>query len=74
MATRFRLRELIESRGLTQTEVQVKTGLAYSTVNEMANNRTRRVDLDTLDALCVALECQVGDIVEYVPDWKRGRG
>lgn len=74
MATRFRLRELIETKGLTQTDVQVKSGLAYSTVNEMANNRTRRVDLDTLDALCSALDCQIGDIVDYVPDRKRGRG
>lgn len=72
MATRFRLRELIEAKGLSQTDVQVKTGLAYSTVNEMANNRTRRVDLETLDALCSALDCQVGEIISYAPDRKRG--
>ncbi len=74
MGTRFRLRELLEAKGLTQTEAQARTGLAYSTVNEMCNNRTRRVDFDTLDVLCEALGCEVGDVVEYVPAKKRARG
>jgi putative transcriptional regulator len=71
MATRFRLRELLIERGLTQTEIHVKTGLAYSTVNELCNNRARRIDLGTIDALCSALACQVGDLIEYSPEKKR---
>ncbi len=73
MGTRFRLRELIAEKGLTQTEVQARTGLAYSTVNEMTNNRTRRVDFDTLDALCDALACKVGELIEYIPSKRRTR-
>lgn len=73
MATRFRLQELLEARGLTQTDVQLKTSLAYSTINELYNNRARRVDLNTLDTLCAALGCTVGDVIEYTPGKKQGR-
>jgi putative transcriptional regulator len=73
MAVQFRLRELLERRGLTQTELQLRTGLAYSTVNDLFNNKPRRVELDTLDVLCDVLDCDVGDLLEYIRDKKRGR-
>ncbi|MGH7623936.1 MAG: helix-turn-helix domain-containing protein [Gemmatimonadaceae bacterium] len=56
---------------LSQSDAQRLTGLAYSTINEMCNNRTRRIDFDTIDVLCSALGCTVADIIEYVP---RARG
>ena len=71
MATRFRLREFLDGAGMTQTDAQRLTGLAYSTINEMCNNRTRRIDFDTIDVLCSALRCSVADIIEYVPDERR---
>ena len=71
MATRFRLREFLDEKGVSQTEAQRLTGLAYSTINEMSNNRTRRVDFDTIDVLCSALGCTVADIIEFVPDDRR---
>lgn len=71
MPTRFRLRELLDSKGLTQTDAQRLTGLAYSTVNEMCNNRTRRIDFDTIDLLCSALDCSVSDLIEYVADQRK---
>ena len=74
MAIRFRLRALITEMGLTQTDVQMKTRLAYSTVNDLYNNKTRRIDLETLNVLCVGLRCQPGDLLEYVDEKKQGRG
>ena len=71
MAVRFRLRELLADRGMTQTELQTRTGLAYSTVNDLFNNKPRRVELDTLDALCEVLGCTCGDLLEYLPERKR---
>lgn len=74
MAIRLRLRELLELRGMSQTELQLETGLGYSSINAMYHNKTQRVEFATLDILCSALQCQVGDLLEYVPDKKRGRG
>lgn len=72
MAIHFRLRELIDQKGLTQTEVQMATRLAYSTINDLYNNKTRRIDLETLNALCEGLGCRPGDLLEHVADGKRG--
>ena len=73
MAVRFRLRELLADRGMTQTELQTRTGLAYSTVNDLFNNKPRRIELDTLDVLCDVLGCSISDILERIPEKKRGR-
>lgn len=73
MAIRVRLRDLLEQRGMTQVELQMQTGLSYSTINELLHGKTRRVEFSTLDVLCSALGCKVGDLIEHVPDRKRGR-
>lgn len=74
MAVRFRLRELLDERRLSQTELQTRTGLAYSTVNDLYNNKPRRVELETLDVLCDVLECSIAELLERIPDKKRSRG
>lgn len=73
MAVRFRLRELLTERGMSQTELQTRTRLAYSTVNDLYNNKPRRVELETLDVLCEVLDCSIGELLERIPDKKRGR-
>ena len=73
MAVHFRLRELLADRGMTQTELQLRTGLAYSTVNDLFNDKPRRVELETLDVLCDVLNCSVSDILDRVPGKKRAR-
>lgn len=74
MTVRFRLRELLDERGMTQTELQMRTRLAWSTVNDLYNNKPRRVELETLDVLCEVLNCSIGELLERVPDKKRVRG
>jgi putative transcriptional regulator len=73
VAVRFRLRELLAERGMSQTELQTRSRLAYSTVNDLYNNKPRRVELETLDILCDVLECSIADLLERVPEKKRGR-
>jgi putative transcriptional regulator len=73
MAIRVQLRDLLEKRGMAQTELQARSGLGYSTINALYHGKTERVEFATLEALCEVLECGVGQILEYVPDKKRGR-
>lgn len=73
MAIRVRLRELLERRGMAQTELQARSGLGYSTINALYHGKTERVEFATLEALCGVLGCEVGDVIEYVPEKKRGR-
>ena len=64
MPTRFRLAELLEERGVSQSELARSSGVSFQTINAIANNRTTRVDLATLDAIAKALRCEPGDLLE----------
>ena len=63
MATRFRLQELLEQVGMTQTELHQRSKVAYSRINAIYLNKSRRVDLDTLDALAAVLRCEPCDLI-----------
>lgn len=69
MPTRFRLAELLEKAGISQSELARRTGVSFQTINAIANNRTRQVKLDTLDAFAAALGVEPGDLLE-----RHGRG
>jgi DNA-binding Xre family transcriptional regulator len=70
--TRFRLRELLAAHDppMSPSELARQSGVSLVTVNAIANNRTTRVDLETLDVLCRVLKVQPGDLLEQtrIPD------
>lgn len=53
-------------KGLTELAGEVDITLANLSI--LKNNKAKAVRLTTLDAICKALDCQPGDILEYVPD------
>ena len=53
-------------KGLTELAGEVDITLANLSI--LKNNRAKAVRLSTLDAICKALNCQPGDILEYVED------
>lgn len=67
MAARFRLKELLEEKGMSQSELVRRAGVSYPTINGMVGNRTTRVDLSTLDAISKVLGCEPGDLLEREP-------
>ena len=73
MAIRVRLKELLEKRGMAQTELQARSGLGYSTINALYHEKTERIEFATLEKLCDVLECGVEDILAYAPERRRGR-
>ncbi len=60
-----RLSRLLGERRMSVSELQRRTGLAYTTLHSLYHGRTDRIDLDTLDRICRALGVGVGDILEY---------
>ena len=73
MAIRVRLRELLQKRGIAQTELQMRSGLGYSTINALYHGKTERIEFGTLEKLCEVLECGIGEILEYVPNVRKRR-
>lgn len=57
-------------KGLTELAGEVDITLANLSI--LKNNKAKAVRLTTLDAICKALNCQPGDILEYVPDKEEG--
>ena len=55
-------------RRLSIAETARQAGLAYTVVFGLYRGRVKRVDLETLDALCQALKVNsLADLIEYVP-------
>lgn len=64
---RFKLAELLEERGIGQREFSRMTGIRHPSVHEMCTNKTLRLPLDNLAAMCQVLEVGITDIIELVP-------
>jgi transcriptional regulator with XRE-family HTH domain len=59
----LRVRELREAKGISQVELASKAHVRQATVSAIENELTRRVDLDVLERLAVALEVDPGFLV-----------
>jgi putative transcriptional regulator len=60
---RVRLLELLEARGKSLYWLQQQTGVSYPALLRLAHNKIKKVDLDVLDRVCKALECEPGEIL-----------
>ncbi len=59
----LKLDELLTARNLTAYALAKKTGLHQSVISKIRRNESQALRLDVLDKLCVALECQPGDLI-----------
>lgn len=61
---------MLAKRKMTVTELSEKVGITLSNISILKNNKAKAIRFSTLDAICEALDCQPGDILEYVIDDK----
>lgn len=59
---------MMAKRKMSLNELSEKVGITIANLSILKNNKAKAIRFSTLDAICRALECQVGDIIEYVPD------
>lgn len=59
------LDELLESRGLTLTELANRVDITLVNLSVLKNNRAKAIRFSTLEALCDVLDCQPGDLMSY---------
>lgn len=59
---------MMAKRKMGLTELAGKVDITLANLSILKNNKAKAVRLSTLDAICKALECQPGDILEYVED------
>jgi len=63
-----RLDVMLAKRKVSVTELSEKLGITMANVSILKNGKAKAVKLETLDSICRILDCQPGDILEYVPD------
>lgn len=68
MAIVINLDVMMAKRKKSLTELAGEVDITLANLSVLKNNKAKAVRLSTLDAICKALDCQPGDILEYVPD------
>lgn len=71
MAIVVNLDVMMAKRKIGLGELAQKVDLTLANLSILKNNHAKAVRFTTLEAICKALECQPGDILEYVPDSPR---
>lgn len=56
---------MLAKRKMSVTELSEKVGITMANLSILKNGKAKAVRLSTLDAICEALDCQPGDILEY---------
>jgi len=65
MAIIINIDVMLAKRKMSVTELAQKVGITMANISILKNGKAKAVRLDTLEAICKALECQPGDIFEY---------
>ena len=65
---------MMEKRKMSLSQLSEKVDITLANLSVLKNNKARAVRFSTLEAVCAALDCQPGDILEYVPDEADGAG
>ena len=68
MAIIVNLDVMMTKRKIGLSELAPKVGLTLANLSILKNNHAKAVRFTTLEAICRALDCQPGDILEYIPD------
>lgn len=64
---RIKLDELIEQRGISKNKLSHKAEMQRTQINNYCNNNITRLDIDVLARICTVLDCEIGDLLEFVP-------
>lgn len=64
----LRLDRVMVERKMSLNELAEKVGISNVNLSKIKNNKVTAIRFQTLAAICEALECQAGDILEYMDD------
>lgn len=56
---------MLAKRKMSVTELTEKVGITMANISILKNGKAKAIRFSTLEAICKALDCQPGDILEY---------
>ena len=64
---------MMAKRKMSLSQLSEKVDITLANLSILKNNKAKAVRFSTLEAICVALDCQPGDILEFVPSESDGQ-
>ncbi len=65
---KINLAKLLFEKDMKQSDLSRKTGIRANTINDLCNEISNSVKFVHIDKICNVLECNIGDLFEYVAD------
>lgn len=68
MAIRVKLDDVLYARRMSLTDLSEKIGITLANLSILKTGKARAIRFSTLEAICRALDCQPGDLLEFSDD------
>ena len=68
MAIRVNLDVMMAKRKISLTDLAEKVGITLANLSILKTEKAKAIRFSTLNRICEVLECQPGDILEFIPD------
>ena len=65
---KFKVKVMLAMRDMTQKELAERTGIRPPTVSAICTGAVKHLPIEALDKICMVLDCQPADLMEYVPE------
>lgn len=69
----IRLDVMLARRKMSVTELSERVGITMANISILKNGKAKAIKLETLNKICQVLECQPGDLLEYLEDEENER-
>lgn len=67
---KIKLSDLLGKHKMTQKALADITHIRPATISKMYYEETKRVDISQLNSICNAFQCEISDLLEYIPEVK----
>lgn len=72
MAIMVKLDDVLHDRRMTLTELAERVDITLANLSILKTGKARAIRFSTLEAICIELRCQPGDLLEFRPDSDAG--
>lgn len=66
----IKLDEIMKTKGISMNQLSFRTEMQRTQLRNYRDNKIQRLDIDILKRICYVLECDLHDLIEYIPPKK----
>lgn len=67
---KIKLSDLLGKHKMTQKALADATKIRPATISKMYYEETKRIDINQINSICKVFDCEVSELLEYIPDKK----